>query len=155
MISYAVVLPAGSGKSTLASKYNFLIDIDALHSKEFQYELRKLYKKTYITGDWHTYNAFECNSILPRLQNYTPNHILLVHCVEKATILGLTVLGIWKTSRIIMENVVKQRNDTRGIIMLNWESLQDAQILETHNDIENAILDIIKERNIILDKNNI
>lgn len=148
MIRYAIVLPAGSGKSTLASKYNFLIDIDALHSKEFQIELRELYKTTRITGDWHLYNAFECNWILPQLQNYTPNHILLVHCVEKATILGLTVLGIWKTSRLIMENVIKQRNDTKGIIMLNWESLQDAQILETHNDIENAILDVIKERNI-------
>jgi len=145
MIKYAIVLPAGSGKSTLASKYDFLIDIDALHSKEFQDELRKLYKETCITGDWHTYNAFECNSILPQLQNYTPNHILMVHCVEKATILGLNVLGIWKTSRLIMENIVKQRNDTKGVVMLNWESLQNAQILETHNDIENAILDTIKD----------
>ena len=44
-----------------------------------------------------------------------------------------------------MENVVKQRNDTKEVVMLNWESLQDAQILETHNDIENAILDTIKD----------
>jgi len=153
-LNYAIVLPSGSGKSTLASKHEFLVDIDTLHSNEFRSEMEQHYAQARKTGDWKTYNTIECNWILPQLQPFTMHHVLLVHCTEKAQLLGLTVLGVWKTSRATMEKVVEMRGDTQGITMHNWESLQDAQILDTHHEIEHAVLQSVdsmhKEQNNVL-----
>jgi len=141
MLKYAIVLPAGSGKSTLSQKYNFFIDIDSLHSQEFREELKKQYSIALKTGNWEFYNKFECDWILPKLKEFPQNYILLVHCSEKAKILNLDILGSFKTSYKTTLRVVESRGVERGALTkLNWETTQDAIILETHDDIEEAVL---------------
>ena len=132
MLKYAIVLPAGSGKTTLSQKYNFFIDIDSLHSIEFREELKEQYSQALKTGDWEFYNKFECDWIFPKL---------LVHSSEKAKILNLNILGSFKTSYKTTLRVVESRGLERGALTkLNWETTQDAIILETHDDIEEAVL---------------
>ena len=146
MLKYAIVLPAGSGKSTLSQKYNFFIDIDSLHSQEFREELKKQYSIALKTGDWEFYNKFECDWILPKLIEFPENYILLVHCSEKAKILNLDILGSFKTSYKVMMSVAESRGVERGALTkLNWETTRDAIILETHDDIEKAVLDCSKQ----------
>ena len=132
MLKYAIVLPTGSGKTTLSQKYNFFIDIDSLHSIEFREELKEQYSQALKTGDWEFYNKFECDWIFPKL---------LVHSSEKAKILNLNILGSFKTSYKTTLRVVESRGLERGALTkLNWETTQDAIILETHDDIEEAVL---------------
>ena len=146
MLKYAIVLPAGSGKSTLSQKYNFFIDIDSLHSQEFREELKKQYSIAVKTGDWEFYNKFECNWILPKLKEFPENYILLVHCSEKAKILNLNVLGSFKTSYKVMMSVAESRGVERGALTkLNWETTYDAIILDTHNDIREAVLNCARK----------
>ena len=144
MLKYAIVLPAGSGKNTLSQKYNFFIDIDSLHSIEFREELKEQYSQALKTGDWEFYNKFECDWILPKLLEFPQNYILLVHCSEKAKILNLNILGSFKTSYKTNLMVIESRGVERGpLTKLNWETTQDAIILETHDDIEKAVLDCV------------
>lgn len=151
MLEYAIVLPAGSGKSTLASKYEFLIDIDSLHTDSFREELSKKYDLTLKTGDWEAYNNFECSWILPYLQKYPKNFILLVHCHEKADILGLKILGSYKPHFEIIKRVSRARGRKRGDLTLyNWNNIKDAKIMDSHAEIEKEVLKIHK--NIIYDR---
>ena len=147
---FAIVLPAGSGKSTLATKHEYLVDIDALHTQEFKTNLwLPYYTEARQTGDWEKYDAYECDWLRPRLAAFTPQHVLLVHSVQKAERLGLTVLGVWKTSRAVMERVAAERHDDQGIVAHNWDSLPTAQILDTHADIECAVLEACQKAGIM------
>lgn len=144
MLEYAIVLPAGSGKSTLYSKYEYLIDIDALHTLQFREELNKKYNETLKTGDWDSYNNFECDWILPKLQSFPSNYILLVHCYEKAKILKLKILGCFKPSFDIIKGVIKERGEERGnLTLLNWTTITDAVVMDSHQSIEKAVLEIV------------
>ena len=148
MLEYALVLPAGSGKSTLASKYNFLIDIDSLHTENFRKELEIKYQETLKTGNWELYNKFECNWILPYLMIFPKNFILLVHCKEKAIILGLKILGSFKPKFSVIEKVIIERGEERGKLTLhNWINIKDAEILDSHQNIEKEVLKIFNEIN--------
>ena len=145
MLEYALILPAGSGKSTLSLKYKYLIDIDSLHTLQFREELKKKYNETLKTGDWSAYNNFECEWILPKLQSFPSNYILLVHCHEKANIMKLKILGCFKPSIDVMKQVVEERGEERGkLTMLNWVTVKDAIVMESHQSLEKAILEIVK-----------
>tara|TARA_B100001093_G_C26738683_1_gene975658 strand:+ start:744 stop:1193 length:450 start_codon:yes stop_codon:yes gene_type:complete len=148
MLQYAIVLPAGSGKSTLSSKYDFLIDIDSLHTQQFREELKLKYNETLKTGNWDLYNKIECDWILPKIANFPSNYVLLVHCPEKAHLLNLQILGSFKPSYNIIKNVVENRGKERGNLTIhNWETVTDSKILDSHNDIETEVLKCIKEIN--------
>ena len=143
MLEYALVLPAGSGKSTLSSKYEYLIDIDSLHTLQFREELKIKYNETLKTGDWDSYNNFECEWILPKLQSFPSNYVLLVHCHEKANILKLKILGCFKPSYDIIKDVIKERGEERGkLTLLNWTTIRDALVMDSHQKIEKAVLEI-------------
>jgi hypothetical protein len=143
MLEYAIVLPAGSGKSTLASKYEFLIDIDSLHTDSFREELSQKYQVALKTGNWESYNNFECNWILPYLQKYPENFILLVHCHEKAEILGLNILGCYKPCFEIIKKVSDERGGKRGNLTIhNWNNITDATAMDSHEEIEQEVLKI-------------
>jgi hypothetical protein len=146
MLQYAIVLPAGSGKSTLSLKYNFLIDIDSLHSQQFREELKLHYYETLKTGNWDLYNKKECEWILPKIAKFPTNYVLLVHCHEKAHLLNLQILGSFKPTYNILKNVAKIRGKERGnLTILNWETVTDSKILASHNDIENEVLKCVNE----------
>lgn len=150
MLEYAIVLPAGSGKSTLAKKYNFLIDIDSLHTKKFREELEEKYQNTLKTGDWDSYNKFECDWILFYLKEYPKNYILLVHCFEKANILGLTILGSFKPTFDIIKSVSSKRGEKRGNITLhNWINVGDCIIMDSHQKIEKEVLKLYENISIL------
>ena len=141
MLNYAVVLPAGSGKTTLSQKYEFFIDIDSLHTLEFREKLKIQYYKALKSGDWDSYNKFECVWILPKLHQFPENYILFVHCTEKAKLLNLNILGSFKPSYKTIQKVAEERGLERGkLTMLNWETVNDAITFETHDDIEKEIL---------------
>jgi serine protease inhibitor len=141
MLNYSIVLPAGSGKTTLSRKYEFFIDIDSLHTLDFREKLKIQYSKALKSGDWETYNNFECDWILLKLHQFPENYILLVHCSEKAKILNLEILGSFKPSYKTIQKVVEERGLERGkLTILNWKTTNDAIILETHEDIEKEIL---------------
>ena len=145
MLEYALILPAGSGKSFLASKYDFLIDIDSLHNEKFRKELQQKYEDTLKTGNWEEYNKFECNWVLPHLQKYPKNYILLLHCHEKAHILGLNILGGFKPKYDIVKSVIVDRGKKRGDITLhNWKNITDVKIMDSHKCIEKEVLKIYK-----------
>lgn len=145
MLEYAIILPAGSGKSTLASKYEFLLDIDSIHTDNFRDQLSQKYDISLKTGDWESYNNFECNWILPYLQKYTKNCILLLHCHEKAEILGLKILGSYKPSFEIIKRVSSERGGKRGELTLhNWNNIKEAKIIDSHAEIEKEVLKIHK-----------
>ena len=145
MLEYALILPAGSGKSFLASKYDFLIDIDSLHDTKFRKELQQKYEETLETGNWEEYNKFECNWILPYLQKYPNNNILLLHCHEKANILGLNILGNFKPRIDVINKVILERGKEKGDITLhNWNNIKDVVIMDSHQSIEKEVLKIYK-----------
>ena len=145
MLEYALILPAGSGKSFLASKYDFLIDIDSLHNEKFRKELQQKYEDTLKTGTWEEYNKFECNWVLPHLQKYPKNYILLLHCHEKANILGLTILGSFKPRIDVINKVILERGKEKGDITLhNWNNIKDVVIMDSHQSIEKEVLKIYK-----------
>ena len=151
MLEYAIILPAGGGKSTLASKYEFLVDIDSLHTDNFRDQLSQKYDIALKTGDWKSYNNFECNWVLPYLLKYHKHFILLVHCHEKADILGLKILGSFKPSFEIIKSVCKERGGKRGTLTLhNWNNIKDAKIIDSHTEIEKEVLKI--HENIIYPK---
>ena len=112
---------------------------DALHTPDFREALSMRY------ADWQGYNTFECDWLRPRLAAFTPQHVLLVHCPDKARLLGLTLLGEWKTSWAVMQRVAQQRHDTCSVVRHNWESLRTAQIMDTHDDIEQAVLAAVED----------
>ena len=146
MLNYAIILPAGSGKSTLSLKYEFLIDIDSLHTPEFREVLRKEYDKAISLGKWEDYNNFECNWILPKLQQFPEHYILLVHCSEKANLLKLNILGQFKPNKQVIDNVIKIRDEDRGkLTRLNWETVTDATIMDSHILIKKEVINIYRK----------
>ena len=146
MLNYAIVLSAGSGKSTLSQKYEFLIDIDALHTPEFREELRRQYDKALNTGNWEDYNNFECNWILPKLRQFPEHYILLVHCSEKADILKLNILGAFKPNKKVIDEVIKNRDEYRGkLTKLNWETAIESKIMDSHLLIEKEVINIYRK----------
>ena len=145
MLEYAIVLPAGSGKSTLASKYEFLIDIDSLHTDIFREELSQKYQIALKIGNWESYNNFECSYIFPQLQKYPKYFILLVHCHEKADILGLNILGCYKPNIEIIKKVSHERGKKRGNLTIhNWNNITDAIVMDSHEEIEQEVLKFYK-----------
>ena len=123
----------------MGATYEYLVDIDSLHTECFRHKLRALYDKTRQNNDWSTYNAFECEWLLPHLAPLTEKHVVLLHEAQKAQLLGLTVVGAWKTSFAVMQRVAAQRNDFY-LTPHSWASTA-ATILETHTDVEQAVLE--------------
>jgi hypothetical protein len=141
MLTCAIVLPAGSGKTTLAAKYDWLVDIDALHTPQFASMLRLLYDETCQTDDWDSYVACECDYVRPLLEPFPASHVLMVHCAQKATVLGLRILGAWKPCRDLMERVAAERcrhGRSGDLVRRNW--LIPAEIVDTFTDLEREVV---------------
>ena len=123
-------------ESTLASKYNFLIDIDSLHTENFRKKLEIKYQETLKTGNWESYNKFECNWILPYLRIFSYVSSFLKIVKMKAIILGLKILGSFKPKFSVIERVIIERWRRNKITLHNWINIKDAEIFDSHQKID-------------------
>ena len=140
---YAIILPAGCGKSTLAKKYIRLYDIDSFLSYSQRKELQELWYETKETDNWTHYEQTEYQMIYKQIEDLPSGSVVLLHSKSKAKLYNLIVIGFYKTSKRVIEEVAKQRllhsHFSYECTLHNWETSIDATILETHRDIETQI----------------
>lgn len=78
-MKFAIVLPAGSGKTYLSNKYEMLIDIDSLLTKDQQTILNNLCQKAMEDNNWETHLNQEYEFINSKILDFDDKYILLLH----------------------------------------------------------------------------
>lgn len=148
-MKFAIVLPAGSGKTYLSNKYEMLIDIDSLLTKDQQTILNNLCQKAMEDNNWETHLNQEYEFINSKILDFDDKYILLLHHESKAEKYNLEVIGSFKTNEEKMLEVAKQRSKISefwgNCTKHNYYSCKDSIILNNHLDIEEKILKIIKK----------
>ena len=139
-MKYAIIMPAGSGKSTISKKYDDVYDIDGFHTKDMKDSCIKALE----TNNWKEHNKLEYNMIHEQIQKLPHNSIILLHGMEKAILYELTPLGSFKIKKSKMLEIAERRGNKNGewhriITIQNWESIKDAVIFDTFEEIENNI----------------
>ena len=139
-MKYAIIMPAGSGKSTISKKYDDVYDIDEFHT----IDMKESCIKALETNNWKEHNKLEYNMIHEQIQKLPNNSIILLHGMEKAILYELTPLGSFKIKKSKMLEIAERRGNKNGewhriITIQNWESIKDAVIFDTFEEIENNI----------------
>ena len=139
-MKYAIIMPAGSGKSTISKKYDDVYDIDEFHT----IDMKESCIKALETNNWKEHNKLEYNMIHEEIQKLPHNSIVLLHGLEKAILYELKPLGSFKIKKSKMLEIAERRGNKNGewhriITIQNWESIKDAVIFDTFEEIENNI----------------
>ena len=146
-MKFAIVLPAGSGKTYLSNKYEKLIDIDSLLTKDQQNILNNLCQKAIKDNNWETHIKQEYEFINNKILDFDDKYILLLHHETKAQKYNLEVIGSFKTNEEKMLEVAKERSKISSFwsecTKHNYYSCENSVILDNHNQIEEKILKII------------
>ena len=96
------------------------------------------------THDWDKHNWLEYDMIHDDIAKLPEKSIVLLHCLEKAQMYNLIPLGSMKICRKKMLEIAKERGGFREpLTILNWDTIKDAVIYETFEEMEKRIQELI------------